>query len=70
MTNIVPIKGNHENPQAFLLQIAADQEVKGFAMVVYLKDGTVTPAHISCSRSDLAFSGALLTRMALDGEDE
>ena len=70
MTNIVPIKGNHENPKAFLQQIAADDEVQGFAMVVYLKDGTVTPAHINCSRSDMAFSGALLTKMALDGGDE
>jgi hypothetical protein len=67
---VIPLKGNFENPKAFLLQIAEDEEIQGFCMVVYLRDGTVTPAHIFCSRSDLAFSGALLTQMALDGDDK
>lgn len=68
MAEIIPIKGNHENPKAFLLQIAKDEEIHGFCMVVYLKDGTVTPVHINCSRSDMAFSGAILTKISLDSE--
>lgn len=70
MAGVIPIKGSFENPKAFLLQIAEDEEIQSFCMVVFLKDGRAVPAHIKCSRSDLAFSAALLTQVALDGRDE
>lgn len=70
MAEVIPIKGSFENPKAFLMQIAEDEDIQGFCMVVFLKDGHVVPAHIKCNRSDLAFSGALLTQVALDGSDD
>lgn len=69
MNNIVPIKEGFENPRAFLLSIAEDDQIESVCLVVVLKNGDSMPAHIKCSRNDLAFAGALLTKMALDGED-
>lgn len=68
--NIVPIKDGFENPRAFLMHIATDDNIESACVVVVLKDGTMLPAHIKFNRSDLAFAGALLTKMALDGRDD
>jgi len=70
MSDVVPIKAGFENPRAYLLKIAEDEEIESFAMIVLRKNGATIPAHIGCSRADLAFFGAMLTQMALETDDD
>ena len=58
MSDVIPIKGHFENPQAFLHHIAADQEMTGFVIFVETKQGTMRRAHINFSRQAMAFAGA------------
>jgi len=66
---VVPLKEGFENPKAFLLHIAEDEEIEGFVICVLRKTGTMIPAQINMSRADMAYAGAVITAMALeDGE--
>jgi len=56
--SVIPIRGHFENPRAFLLHIAEDEEMSGFVIFVETKDGTMRRAQINFSREAMAFAGA------------
>ena len=64
--SIVPIRGEFENPKAFLHHIAEDEEIEAFVIIVFRKDGTGVPAHLNCKARDMAFAGAMMTALALN----
>jgi len=67
--SVVPIKkGCYENPRAFLLHIAEDEDMTGFVIIVETKQGTMRPAHINFSRQAMAFAGAFM--LGLSQEDD
>jgi len=67
---VVPIKGHHENPKAFLLEIAEDEDIAGFVIFTVTKQGTMRRAHIHFSRQEMAFAGAAMLAWSQDHDDE
>lgn len=66
--NVTPIKDGFENPKAFLLHIAEDSEITGFAICVLRSTGSMIPTHINLSVAEVALAGVMLTKLALSEE--
>lgn len=64
--SVIPIKGHFENPKAFLHQIAEDDQIEAFVMMVFRKDGEAEIAHINCKVRDFAFAGVAIANTSLN----
>lgn len=66
MNKIEPIRLAFENMQALLARIAEDEDVIGFAGVIFRKNDTAHVVTFDCTRKDVAFASVMLQANSLE----
>ena len=65
---VVPFKHDFDNPKAFLLDIAADDNIRAVVVVTFDKDGLASFSHCNIKRKEMAFAACVLSHNAIEAE--
>ena len=69
MADIIPINGIFENAKAFLYDIANDDTISEFAMVIIHKDGNIGRANFKMTRANMAYASIIFAEWCREPMD-